>query len=221
MPPTTARQPHATPPLPVTIWLPPSDHPQAAPAPGRVLPGWAVDKIRTEYTRRPSHPPAALTRISIHDTGPGMDTRTPSTTEPAAPHDTADADDRAAHVLLAELHPDTLPIPGDTRCPQAPSGMPGAMEDGWPGFFHRAHRFLPDAGLLLLATRQRRDDGVLTDPLGTLIACARTAGFRYLQHIVIAHARPVERRLVPELPADVSPGVSHSDLLVLSAIRHT
>ncbi|PGH46836.1 RNA methyltransferase [Streptomyces sp. Ru87] len=42
--------------------------------------------------------------------------------------------------------------------------------------------------MLLLAARQRRDAGVLTDPLGSLVACARTAGFRYLQHIVVAHA---------------------------------
>ncbi len=94
------------------------------------------------------------------------------------------------------------------------------MEDGWPGFFHRAHRILPADGLLLLATRQRRDAGVLTCPLGSLIACARTAGFRCLQHIVIAHAHPAADRLVPMPPADASPGVTHSDLIVLSAIHH-
>jgi hypothetical protein len=94
------------------------------------------------------------------------------------------------------------------------------MEDGWPGFFHRAHRVLPPDGLLLLATRQRRDTGILTDPLGSLIASARTAGFRYLQHIVIAHAHPAGNHIVPTPPTDASPGVAHSDLIVLSAIHH-
>ncbi|MGH1555521.1 hypothetical protein ACRAWF_38045 [Streptomyces sp. L7] len=51
--------------------------------------------------------------------------------------------------------------------------MPGALEDRWPGFFHRTHRLLPAGGILLLATRQRRSAGRLTDPLGALIASAR------------------------------------------------
>ena len=97
--------------------------------------------------------------------------------------------------------------------------MPGALEDGWPGFFHRAHRLLPANGFLLLATRQRRDSGRLTDPLGALIASARTAGFRYLQHIVVVYGHPVGDRLVPALPADAPCGVTHCDLFVLSAIH--
>ncbi|MGW0734488.1 hypothetical protein [Streptomyces sp. NPDC002851] len=204
-------------PLPTTIWLPPTDRADTAPAPGQILPAWAHDKIRTEYTRRPGHPPAPVIRISIRDTGPGMDARTPCTTDTGVDSSQSTG---PARVLLAELHPDTLPTTANSPSLQAPSGMPGAMEDAWPGFFHRAHRLLPDHGVLLLATRQCRDAGVLTDPLGALIACARTAGFRYVQHIVIAHARPVERRLDPELPTDASPGVAHSDLLVLTAIRH-
>ncbi|WP_226962438.1 hypothetical protein [Streptomyces sp. C8S0] len=98
--------------------------------------------------------------------------------------------------------------------------MPGAIEDGWPGFFHRAHRLLPEGGFLLLATRQRRDGGRLTEPLGTLIAAARTAGFRYLQHTVVVYGHPVGDRLVPILPKDASIGVAHCDLIALSAIRH-
>ncbi|WP_438290410.1 hypothetical protein [Streptomyces sp. HUAS TT7] len=123
-----------------------------------------------------------------------------------------------APVLLAELHPDALPTPNDVLSTAA-NEMPGAMENGWPGFFHRAHRLLPKDGLLLLATRQRRDGGIPTDPPGSLIVGARTAGFRYLQHIVIAHAHPADDRLVPGPPADASPGVLHSDLVVLAAIH--
>lgn len=78
----------------------------------------------------------------------------------------------------------------------------------------------PD-GLLLLATRQRRDAGRLTDPLGTLIATARTAGFRYLQHVIVAYAHPMAGRLIPAPPRDSSCGVTHCDLLALSVIHHT
>ncbi|MFD9224359.1 hypothetical protein ACFWDI_31185 [Streptomyces sp. NPDC060064] len=79
---------------------------------------------------------------------------------------------------------------------------------------------LPTDGFLLLATRQRRDSGRLTDPLGSLIASARTAGFRYLQHIVIVYGHPVGDRLVPALPPDAPRGVAHCDLIALSAITH-
>ncbi|WP_329433200.1 hypothetical protein OG564_10700 [Streptomyces sp. NBC_01280] len=93
----------------------------------------------------------------------------------------------------------------------------GAIDDAWPGFFHRAHRLLRGNGLLLLATRQRRDADRLTDPLGLLVAGARTAGFRYLQHIVVVHGHPIGDRLVPAPPDDAPPGLMHSDLLVLRA----
>jgi hypothetical protein len=92
------------------------------------------------------------------------------------------------------------------------------MEKGWSGFFHRAHRLLPSDGLLLLATRQHRDAGRLTDPLGSLIASARTASFRYLQHIVIVHGHPADDRIMPTPPEGAPPGLIHSDLIVLSAI---
>ncbi|MGV4924943.1 MULTISPECIES: hypothetical protein [unclassified Streptomyces] len=124
-------------------------------------------------------------------------------------------------MLLAELHPNALPASTDSL-PGTVGEMPGAMDEGWAGFFHRAHRLLPADGLLLLAIRQRRDDDAgLTDPLGSLIACARTAGFRYLQHIIVAHVHPAADRLIPARPADASPGVAHSDLVALSAIHHT
>ncbi|MER6048123.1 zinc ribbon domain-containing protein [Streptomyces sp. NPDC001793] len=118
-----------------------------------------------------------------------MDARTPVLTY-------TDGTPSRLSLLLAELHPEALPAP--TATPLCGGGeMPGAMEDGWSGFFHRAHRLLPAGGLLLLATRQRRDEGILTDPLGSLIACARTAGFRYRQHVIVAHAHPTDDRLIP------------------------
>ncbi|MFI9080775.1 hypothetical protein ACIGW8_30625 [Streptomyces sioyaensis] len=184
------------------------------PAPGAVLPDWAIEQIRTEFTHRPDQPPASLLKISIRDTGPGMDARA---------HLVAYGDGAPSRMtmLLAELHPDVLPAPTDNLPGGAASEMPGAMEEGWSGFFHRAHRLLPSDGVLLLATRQRRDDDAgLTDPLGSLIACARTAGFRYLQHIIVAHTHPAGDELVPAPPIDASPGVTHSDLIVLSAIHH-
>ncbi|WP_236573575.1 hypothetical protein [Streptomyces sp. GS7] len=197
--------------MPTTIWLPAPDQPHAAPSPGTVLPDWAIERIRTVFTTRAGQLPAPLLKISVQDTVPGMDARTPAITY-------SDGVPSRLSLLLAELHPDALPEP--TELPVcAVSEMPGAMEDGWPGFFHRAHRLLPASGLLLLATRQRRDEGILTDPLGSLIACARTAGFRYLQHVIVAHAHPADDRLIPTPPVDVSPGVAHSDLIPLSAIH--
>ncbi|MEU6572578.1 hypothetical protein [Streptomyces sp. NPDC046805] len=214
---STAPRPRTSHPLPTTIWLPCPDEPNAAPIPGAVLPAWALDRIRTDFVGSPYHRPAPLLKIAIRDTAPGMDARIPTTpfTDPANDEDGA----TKPSMLLAELHPDTLPTPSDDL-PSDGSGMPGALEDGWPGFFHRAHRLLPAGGLLLLATRQRRDNGRLTDPLGMLIASARTAGFRYLQHIVVAYGHPAGDRLVPAPPADASRGVAHCDLIALSAIRH-
>ncbi|WP_236076413.1 hypothetical protein [Streptomyces coffeae] len=198
-------------PLPTTIWLPDPDDPHHIPGPHGVLPSWAIDKIRTDFTRRS----APLIKISIRDTEPGMDVRTPCVTYTGATGSDSEANRKP--VLLAELHPDTLPTPRDELTADG-GGMPGAMENGWPGFFHRAHRLLSGDGLLLLATRQRRDAGRLTDPLGSLIASARTAGFRYLQHIVVVHGHPAGDRIDPTPPQGAPPGLIHSDLLILPAI---
>ncbi|MEU6142397.1 hypothetical protein ABZ848_18740 [Streptomyces sp. NPDC047081] len=214
---STASRPRTSNPLPTTIWFPGPDEPNVAHIPGAVLPAWAIDKVRTEFVGRPGHRPAPLLKIAIRDTAPGMAARIPRT-----PISTT-ADDEGAtgkpSILLAELHPDALPAPTDDL-PASSSEMAGALEDGWPGFFHRAHRLLPANGFLLLATRQRRDSGRLTDPLGALIASARTAGFRYLQHIVVVYGHPVGDRLVPVLPPDASRGVAHCDVIALSAITH-
>lgn len=218
MPNPTAPRCRTPRPLPTTIWLPGPDEP-AAPIPGAVLPAWAIDKIRTDFVDRPADQPAPLLKIAIRDTAPGMDARIPTT-----PFTTStDGEDGATNpsMLLAELHPDALPAAPIGDPAVCGSEVHGAAESDWPGFFHRAHRLLPADGLLLLATRQRRDAGRLTDSLGTLIASARTAGFRYLQHIVIAYGHPAGDRLAPTLPADTSPGVAHCDLIALSAIRHT
>ncbi|MFB7630587.1 hypothetical protein ACFC0M_06520 [Streptomyces sp. NPDC056149] len=208
----SAARRHTTRPFPTTLWLPAPDQPDALPAPGTVLPHWAIEKIRTEFTHRPGQAPAPLLKLSLRDTEPGMDTRTPVLTY-------TDGTPSRLSLLLAELHPNVLPAPTD-KLPGTVGEMPGAMDEGWAGFFHRTHRLLPTDGLLLLATRQRRDaDAGLTDPLGSLIACARTAGFRYLQHIIVAHAHPAADHLIPTPPTDADPGVIHSDLIALTAIH--
>ncbi|MGW8729938.1 hypothetical protein ACWGNF_28380 [Streptomyces sp. NPDC055808] len=80
-----------------------------------------------------------------------MDARTPCTVD----HTPGASSTRRALVILAELHPDTLPA----AAPHSRYGTQeqGAIDDGWPGFFHRVHRLLRADGLLLLAARQRRD----------------------------------------------------------------
>lgn len=200
--------------LPTTVWLP-GTHEPAVTADGKVLPDWAVDKIRAQFTLGSGAQPASLLRLDINDTRPGMDARARCTTH-SATNDGA-GDELRSPVILAELHPDTLPSTPLNSGYGA--GERGAIDDGWPGFFHRAHRILRADGLLLLATRQRRDAGRLTDPLGLLIATARTAGFRYLQHIAIVHGRAVGDRIVPTPPDITAPELIHSDLIVLSALR--
>ncbi|ARP72351.1 hypothetical protein LK07_24230 [Streptomyces pluripotens] len=200
--------------LPTTIWLPgPHDAQTSPPAPA-VLPDWALNKIRTEFTHRPGRTPAPLLRLAIGDTGPGMDARTPCITEVGISRETSTRSP-AKPVILTEVHPDTLPAT-EPNTSYGPHDQ-GALDDGWPGFFHRAHRLLRGNGLLLLATRQRRDSDQLTDPLGLLVASARTAGFRYLQHIVIVHGHAIGDRIVPAPPHEAPPGLIHSDLLVLRA----
>ncbi|MFI6093508.1 hypothetical protein [Streptomyces sp. NPDC051218] len=200
--------------LPTTIWLPAPDD-LADPPAGRVLPDWALDKLRAQFTPQPSERSAPLLRLEINDTRAGMDARSRCT--PPRDANAGPCGNARSSVILAELHPDTLP------CAPLHSGYGteerGAMDDGWPGFFHRAHRLLRADGLLLLATRQRRDAGHLTDPLGLLIATARTAGFRYLQHIAVVHGHAIEARIAPAPPDATTPELIHSDLIVLSAVR--
>jgi uncharacterized protein YndB with AHSA1/START domain len=195
-------------PLPTTIWLPDPHDLQTPPLAPAVLPDWALDKIRTEFTHRPGQPPAPLWRLAVGDTALGMDARTPCTIEL-----TPAASAGAKPVVLAELHPDTLPVT-EAHSAYGPQEQ-GAVDDAWPGFFHRVHRLLRGSGILLLAARQRREATGLIDPLGLLIAAARTAGFRYLQHIVVVHGHPVDDRIVPAPPDGALPGLIHSDLLIL------
>ncbi|MFJ9174912.1 hypothetical protein [Streptomyces sp. NPDC102360] len=203
--------------LPTTLWTPGPDDTTTQPQPPEVLPAWARDRIRTEFTNsRDGDLPAPLLRLTLTDTEPGMDARTRCA---AHPHDDAAPGEWCpTPVILAELHPDTLPATS-AATPRTgyDSTTQGALDDGWPGFFHRAHRLLRTDGLLLLATRQHRDTDHLTDPLGLLIATARTAGFRYLQHIVIVHGHPDGDDISPTPPDPATPELIHSDLLVLRA----
>ncbi|MER5477534.1 hypothetical protein ABT026_11245 [Streptomyces sp. NPDC002734] len=204
---------------PATIWIPDAEETSTRPFPGCVLPAWALDKIRTELVGRPEHDPARLLKIAIRDLAHGVDARIPAV-DLRAPGPVRSRPSSRPRLLLAELHPDALPVAALQPDCDGTDDLPGATENGWPGFFHRAHRYLPDDGLLLLATRQRRDAGRLTDPLGLLTAHARTAGFRYLQHIAVAYARPRGNTLIPTPPHDAPPGLAHCDLLVFSVIRH-
>ncbi|MFE0760200.1 hypothetical protein [Streptomyces smyrnaeus] len=214
----TTPQPAAdrTSPLPATVWLPPADEPHPAPADDQVLPTWAIERIRTQIIPRPGEAPSPLLRVRINETGeadsgPSLDARARITSYPS--QDGADLP--LPPLLLAEFHPDTLRAPGDAA-PAALSEPLPAPQDAWPGFFHRAHRILPPEGILLVATRQQRDEGQLIDPLGELIASARTAGFCYLQHLVIAHLNPDSGRHPALTDDDTAGGLIHSDLLLFS-----
>ncbi|MFG2879150.1 hypothetical protein ACGFYU_29810 [Streptomyces sp. NPDC048337] len=107
---TTKSTPAAPRTLPVNIWLPEqSDSTTVVTAPA-VVPPWTIDRIRQEFTYRPGRLPASLQRIQIGDTSPGMDARTPATRYTAG--ESRVENDRP-DILLAELHPDTLPSHGD------------------------------------------------------------------------------------------------------------
>ncbi|MET9296878.1 hypothetical protein [Streptomyces sp. NPDC003077] len=170
-----------------------------------VLPDWAIDRIRDEFTRPrlADQPLLPLLRLTIPDARPGMDART----RVSGKHLGAMA--RRA-VILAELHPDALPTP--------PTGVhPDSVQhDDWPGFFHRAHQLLAGGGLLLIAARQQRTAGRLCDPLGALVAGARTAGFTYLQHIIVVHGHLHGDRIEATPPPGAPPGLVHSDLLAFA-----
>ncbi|WP_245997219.1 hypothetical protein [Streptomyces armeniacus] len=153
--------------------------------------------------------------MRVEQTGSGTDTEVRTVVSGSPGEDDADQAVPGVPLLLAEIHPDTFTPPA-CGTPAPLSQPPETAQDAWPGFFHRAHRLLPPEGLLLVATRQRRDDGELTDPLGEVIASARTAGFTYLQHIAVIHAHAVGNRLVPDSGTDLPPGLAHSDLLILS-----
>lgn len=139
--PTTPRphSPHTTE-LSATIWLPAADEPNPAPIPGAVLPAWAIDKIRTDYVGHAEDQPVPLFKIAVRDMAPGTDARIPTVrhTTPDNGQDTL----FSPRIILAELHPDALPTPTASPVP-AGGDMPGALDDGWPGFFHRTHRILP------------------------------------------------------------------------------
>ncbi|MBA0049787.1 hypothetical protein E0L36_02365 [Streptomyces sp. AJS327] len=121
-------------------------------------------------------------------------------------------------LLLAEIHPDTFTEPSPS--PPAPLLDPlPTHRQVWSDFLHRALRLLPPDGILLIATRQHRSPQGLFDPLGDLTAAARSAGFLYLQHVVVVHARAAEDRLQPPAATEALPnGLSHSDLLLFSPL---
>ncbi|MEU7317226.1 hypothetical protein [Streptomyces sp. NPDC007083] len=219
----TSPQPAAdrTSPLPATVWLPPADEPHPAPADDEVLPPWAIERIRTQIIPRPGEAPSPLLRVRINETGdpdegsPCLDARARTTSHPPAHPGEDGADLPLPPLLLAEFHPDTLRAPGGPAPAPLSEPLP-APQDAWPGFFHRTHRILPAEGILLVATRQQRDEGRLIDPLGELTASARTAGFSYLQHLIIAHLNPDSGRLPAVTDDDTAGGLIHSDLLLFS-----
>jgi hypothetical protein len=204
--------------LPATVWLALRSSQSTEDERGESLvPDWALRRIRTEFTIRPGQPPASLLHVVFSDTRPGMDARARLLDAPAG--------DEAAltpPVVLAQF-PDTSSPSSEG---EGAAGRVQPAEDDLPGFFYRVHRLLRcrDGGLLLVACRQRhREDGELSDPCGQLIACGRSAGFVYRQHIVIVHATASGNRLHPtdDAPAD-EPGpwwrhrTIHTDLLVFT-----
>jgi hypothetical protein len=200
--------------IPASIWLPEDPQPTRPTGqrnPSALLPIWALDRIRTEFcnpTNRPDAPTRMLLHTALGDIAPGMDARARCTPLPAALPRANGAGGRSL-VLLAELLTPTSAFH---------DADPGDGEEGWPGFFHRAHRLLLGGGLLLTASRQHHGEGRLADPCGALIACARTAGFSYLQHVIVVHATITGDQLTPDPDA---PNTAPQEHPVVHRLLHT
>ncbi|MGP4112605.1 hypothetical protein ACTWP5_17050 [Streptomyces sp. 4N509B] len=179
------------------------------------MPGWALRRIKAEFTRRPGHnTPAPLIHIPIPDTGEGTDSQAHAL---YASLDTSPPPVSGPSVLLAELHPDA------TRALHLIGDATRRTDDGPARFFHRAYRRLHRDSFLLVACRQAHgEDGELLDPCGRLIALARSAGFVYRQHILLVHATASGGRLHPTADAPAEPSGPwrhrpvHSDLLLFT-----
>jgi hypothetical protein len=166
-----------------------------------------LSRIQVEFVPRLRRDPSPLLRVTVPDT---------HSDEDAWMHaaETWPSGEDCAPVVLAEL-PDLWAL-----------HVPQGVRDGLSGFFDRARRVLQqrERALLLVACRQQhQDDGELSDPCGQVIACGRSAGFVYRQHILVVHATASGNRLhpTPDAPAG-EPGpwwrhrTIHTDLLVFT-----
>lgn len=202
---------HGSPGVPHSVWLPPRRAVRAPAVAGSALPVWALERACAQFA--PTGGPAAVLRPP----GPGHAERTARATDAApawlaaAPAlDLADAG--RARLALALVLADPTP--------DAP-----AATELLPGFFAEIRAALRPGAVLLIHTHPAHTKDGMHDPAGELLRAARTAGFAYLQHLVLVHHRlpaPAEmhriRHTAPRSPAHHR---VHSDLYALTDANGT
>jgi hypothetical protein len=193
--------------VPHTVWLAP---PRALRTPVTTqtsFPLWALDRAVAEY----AHPGATI----LLAPGPATDPDHTMHPSPLAPGWLRTAESvqlpgemPAASVDLA-LVLDDPPEHGERTAHHAPD------------FYRTLHDALRPRGILLIHTHTHHTSTGLHDPAALILPAAYTAGFGYLQHLVLVHQRldtPTTARYKPpaQWPAPPACRRIHTDLYALT-----
>ncbi len=197
---------HGSPGVPHSVWLPPHNADRSPAVTGSVLPGWALERACAQFA--PAGGPAAV----LLPPGPGYTERTaratgaaPGWLGAAEPVELADAGRArlALALLLADPNPDGAPEP-----------------EKLAGFFAEIRAALRPGAVLLVHTHPAHTKVGMHDPAAGLLRAARTAGFAYLQHLVLVHHPLTDSASPRALRGDAHPGAAHrrvhSDLYALT-----
>jgi hypothetical protein len=193
--------------VPHTVWLAPPHALRTALSDTTALPLWAFERATTEY----AHPGATVLLLA----GPATDTA-----QAPAP----------AALAPGWLHTaETVDLPGDL--PPASIDLAVVLDDppahaeptthAAPGYYRTLHTALHPRGVLLIHTHTRHTSRGLHDPAALILPATYTAGFGYLQHLVLVHHRldaPTSRRYKPPAQRPVPPRCRriHTDLYALT-----
>jgi hypothetical protein len=166
---------HGSPGVPHTVWLPPRHAVTSRAVASSALPGWALERACAQFA--PAGGPTAL----LLTPGPSHTERT------ARPTNTAPVWLGAAELVdLADVGRARLAL-GILLADPGPAGSLEPRPS--PGFFAQIRAALRPGAVLLIHTHTAHTASGLYDPAGGLLHCARSAGFTYLQHLVLIHHR--------------------------------
>lgn len=228
--------------IPANFYLAPLDENPAYYAENRdlpygtsALPAWAANRVIAEFC--PDH---ALTAIIDHGTSgnptqirtrlftprhfPGTGTILDTVTDPNPGNG---ASRGAASLALAILHQDTAPqeISAETDTENADGDWLARIGP----VLQAARAVLREGGVLAVPVPRPTPGPGFTDPTGAIISAARSAGFSYLQHIVLLDAAIDGETLTAALPQELLADLAiarqfdtpvhariHTDLLALT-----
>ena len=201
---------HGSPGVPHSVWLPPRGAVGSPAVAGSVLPGWALERACAQFA--PTGGPAAV----LLPPGPGYTERTaratgaaPGWLGAAQPVELADAGRARLALALALALVLADPNPGGTSEPEKLAG-----------FFAEIRAALRPGAVLLVHTHPTHTEAGMHDPAAGLLRAARTAGFTYLQHLILVHHPLTDSALPRVLRGTAQPGAAHrrvhSDLYALT-----